>query len=164
MTKATGATFRVDFRRRREGVTDYADRLALLKAGNPRLVVRKTNKYVVVQLIEYSPDGDKAIAGASSRELRKYGFAGKCNTPSAYLTGALVGKKGIAKGVKAAVADFGRHSSSKGGLLFAALKGAADAGIEIAFDESMLPSADRLEGKHLNAAGFVDAKKKIMGA
>jgi large subunit ribosomal protein L18 len=167
MTKATGPLHTVYFRRRREGATDYAKRLKSLKGGKPRLIVRKTNKYVLVQLAEYSEAGDKILAGASSRDLAGLGFPGKCNTPSAYLTGLLVGKKAMAKGVKGAVADFGRHTASKGSLLYSALKGAADAGLDVPFDESVIPPAERIQGAHLKgetSKKFAEAKAKIEGA
>ena len=166
MSKARGPRYNVHLRRRREGVTDYTKRLALLRSGSARLVVRKTNKYVVAQIVNYTAKGDVTVVGTSSKELSEFGFAGKCNTPSAYLTGALVAKKAIAKGVKSAIADFGRHEASKGSLLFAVLQGAKDAGLKIPFSDEKMPSADRLEGKHLaGEAGkkFADAKKKIIG-
>ena len=166
MSKARGPLYNVHLRRRREGVTDYTKRLALLRSGTVRLVVRKTNKYVVTQLVRYLKTGDVTIAGASSKDLSEFGFSGKCNTPSAYLTGALAAKRGSAKGVKEAIADFGRHAASKGSLLYAVVKGASDAGLKIAVSQEKMPSAERLEGKHLKGdAGtkFADAKKKIIG-
>ena len=38
-------------RRRREGKTDYKARLAMLKSEKPRLVIRKSNRYLVVQIV-----------------------------------------------------------------------------------------------------------------
>ncbi len=166
MSKARGPLYTVKLRRRREGITDYVKRLALLRSSKTRLVVRKTNKFVIAQLVNYSPKGDRTVAGVSSRDLSEFGFDGKCNTPSAYLTGALVARKGAARGVKEAICDFGRHAASKGSLLYAVLKGASDAGLKVPFSQGKLPSADRLEGKHLKgvpAGKFADAKKKIMG-
>jgi large subunit ribosomal protein L18 len=166
MSKAHGPLYRVALRRRREGITDYTKRLALLRSAKTRLVVRKTNKYIVAQLVNYAPTGDKTVVGVSSKDLKEFGFDGKCNTPSAYLTGALLAKKGAAKGVKEAIADFGRHAASKGSLLYAVLQGAFDAGLKIPFSQEKMPSADRLEGKHLkgeSAKKFAEAKKKIVG-
>ena len=37
----------VKFRRRREGITNYKKRLALVKSGLERVVVRKTNKRIM---------------------------------------------------------------------------------------------------------------------
>mgnify|MGYP001608417679 CR=1 FL=1 len=165
MTKATGAVYAVHFRRRREGRTDYASRLALLKSGKTRLVVRRTNRYVIAHFAEFDEKGDKTIATATSKELSKYGFAGKSNTPSAYLTGLLCGKLAQKKGVKEAVLDIGRHDATKGSVLFAALKGASDSGIKIPYSDGILPDENRLEGKHLKgdaAAKFQECKDKIM--
>ena len=58
MTMATGPRHKVPFRRRREGRTDYRHRAALLRSGVPRAVVRKSNKGMSVQFIEYR-DGTK---------------------------------------------------------------------------------------------------------
>ena len=84
----------VKFRRRREGVTDYAKRLALVKSGLERVVVRKTNKRVLGQVIRYEEKGDKVIASAESGELaKKYGWPSRSNRPTAYLTGLLLARK-----------------------------------------------------------------------
>ena len=162
MTKATGATYAVHFRRRREGKTDYATRLALLKSGKPRMTIRKTNKYIIVQFTKTGAQGDEGITTVTSKALTKYGFDGKCNTPSAYLTGMLAAKKASKKGVTNFVADLGLHTASQGSLLFAAVKGATDAGLKTNFEESKMPNADRISGKHLNLTDkFSAAKQKI---
>ncbi|HEV8289606.1 MAG TPA: 50S ribosomal protein L18 [Candidatus Norongarragalinales archaeon] len=149
MTKATGPLFTTHFRRRRAGKTDFATRLALLKSGQPRLIVRKTNKNVIVQLAHFDAKGDKMIANVTSSSLRKMGFPGKCNTPSAYLCGAVAAKHALKKGAKSFVLDIGRQTASNGSLLFAAAKGAIDAGLEGSFNEEKFPSMDRIRGKHL---------------
>ena len=38
-------------KRRRQNRTDYKARIALLKSEKPRVVVRKTNRYILSQLI-----------------------------------------------------------------------------------------------------------------
>jgi len=50
MTRAKGPSYVVYYRRRREGKTDYAKRLALVKSGKTRMVVRRSNKGLVIQL------------------------------------------------------------------------------------------------------------------
>ncbi len=90
MTQAKGPLYQVHFRRRREGRTDYQKRLALLKSHKPRLVVRKTLRTVIAQVVKFSEKGDTVLASADSRMLSEFGYAGKRNTPSAYLTGLLV--------------------------------------------------------------------------
>ena len=47
---AKGPRYHVPFRRRREGKTDFRKRLRHLQSGMPRLVVRKTNTKVIVQV------------------------------------------------------------------------------------------------------------------
>jgi len=165
MTRAKGPLYVVHFRRRREGRTDYEKRLALLKSSKTRMVVRKTNSRVITQFVEYDAKGDRTIAVADSKELAKHGFQGKCNTPSAYLVGALAAKKAAAKGVKEFVLDTGRHSITMGGIVFAALKGALDAGLRAPHSPECIPSEDRIAGKHLSQAtqdAFFAAKQKIL--
>ncbi len=149
MSKARGPLYDVHFRRRRQGRTNYAKRLALLKSGSLRLVIRKSARAVLVQLVEFIPQGDRVICSASTRDLAVFGFTGKRNVPSAYLVGFLIGKKALAKGVKKFIADFGLHTASKGGVLFAVTKGALDAGLESSVDAEMFPSQKRLKGEHV---------------
>ncbi|NUN11328.1 50S ribosomal protein L18 [Candidatus Micrarchaeota archaeon] len=160
--KATGPLYAVHFKRRREVKTDYSKRLALLKSGKPRLIVRKTNKYIITQFALFNEKGDAVSITTSSKELSKYGFDGKTNTPSGYLTGFLTGKKALNAGVKEFVLDVGLNPITKGNVLFAVLKGAIDAGLKANYSEDVLPSEDRMSGKHLKIeAKFAEAKKKI---
>ena len=72
---ATGPRYRVPFRRRREGKTNYRTRRALVLSRVPRLVVRLSLKNAIVQIIESESIGDKVIVSAHSRELAKtYGW------------------------------------------------------------------------------------------
>ena len=48
---STSTTFKVKFRRRRELKTDYRKRLAMLKGNKPRLVVRKSNNAMTVEVV-----------------------------------------------------------------------------------------------------------------
>lgn len=162
MTKAKGPNYLVHFRRRRKGRTDYQRRLALLKSGESRLVVRKTNRYVIVHVSNFSDKGDLTVAHASSQALKKYGFAGKCNAPSAYLTGFLVGRMAKERGVSSVILDLGLHTSTAGSIVFCALKGAIDAGLESGLDEEKLPKAERMNGSHLKQSEqFAKAKETI---
>ncbi len=147
---ATGPKYRVKLRRIRERKTNYKKRLKLLKSGLPRMVVRVFNNSVVVQFIEFHEDGDKTIASATSRDLIKLGWkAHPGNTPSAYLVGYLAGLRAKKKGVKKAVLDIGFHAPIHGSSVFAALKGALDAGIEIPHSEDAIPSEERIKGEHI---------------
>ncbi|MBI4406728.1 50S ribosomal protein L18 [Candidatus Micrarchaeota archaeon] len=149
MSKATGPLYDVHFRRRREGRTNYAKRLALLKSSLPRMVIRKSTRAISAQLVEFDPKGDKVICTASTRELAAHGFNGKRNVPSAYLVGFLIGKKALSRGAKRFIADFGLYTASKGGILFAVVKGALDAGLESLVDSTLFPLEKRIKGEHI---------------
>jgi len=83
----------LQFKRKRERKTHYGRRLALLKSELPRLVVRLSLKKVYIQIIEYSPLGDKVIMNCDSSKLNEYGWKlSNLNLPSAYVTGLLCGK------------------------------------------------------------------------
>jgi len=160
-----GPRARVAFRRRREGKTDYRRRLKLLKGGEPRAVFRKSLQNTTVQMVIYDSGGDKVVASAFSKELKKYGWiTGTGNIPASYLTGLLAGKRAIARGIKNAVLDIGLNEPVPGARAFASLKGLVDAGVEIPHDEEVLPSPDRLEGKHLGEnvmKAFKEVKAKL---
>jgi large subunit ribosomal protein L18 len=152
---ATGPSYRVPFRRRREGKTNYRARRALVLSKLPRLVVRLTLKHVIVQIIEAEAVGDKVVVSAHSRELAKtYGLLSSGgNIPAAYLTGLLCGFKAKAEGVKKVFLDVGLHIPTKGSRIFAALKGVLDAGVEVPHSEDVLPDRSRIEGEHIAEYG-----------
>ena len=148
---AEGPSYRVPFRRRREGKTDYESRRALVLSRLPRLIVRRTLKHTIAQVIAAKTSGDVVIASAHSRELMKiFGWQGSCkNMPAAYLTGLLCGCRAIAHGMKKAVLDIGLQRPSRGSRVFAVLKGALDAGILVPHDEKILPDEKRISGNHV---------------
>jgi large subunit ribosomal protein L18 len=152
---ATGPSYRVAFRRRREGKTNYRARRALVLSKSPRLVVRLTLKHAIVQIVEAEAVGDKVVVSAHSRELAKnYGWlSGGGNVPAAYLTGLLCGFKAKAKGVKNVFLDIGLHIPTKGSRVFAALKGVLDAGLEVPHSEDVLPDESRINGEHIAKYG-----------
>ena len=138
-------TYSMKFRRRREGKTDYHKRLALVKSGKVRLVIRVKNKSVIAQIIKYNTSGDQVLVSATSRDIKKYGFAGHGgNAEAAYLTGLLCGKKALKSGVDGAVLDIGLHTPVNGSDVFAALKGAVDAGMDIPHDAKCFPPEERI--------------------
>ncbi len=163
-----GPHYRVPLRRRREGRTDYRRRLRLLRADAPRAVVRKTNTGVIVQVTGFSERGDTVLAAAVARDLVKLGWAGATgNVPAAYLTGLLAGRRAVAKGVTSVVLDLGRQAPTKGGRVYAVLKGLVDAGLEVPHDEEVLPSDDRIRGAHLApevGKAFEATKAKVEAA
>ena len=147
---ANGPRYRVAFRRRRENRTDYYQRRRLLAAKEYRAVVRRSNKNITVQFAEFGMEGDSIAAAASTRELKAYGWEYSCSSiPAAYLVGYLAGKKAAAAGIEYAVLDIGMQKVQHGGVLFAAVAGMTDAGLEVPHGEGVLPDEDRLLGKHI---------------
>ena len=151
-------TFETKFRRRQQGKTNYVKRLALVRSKKIRIVVRKTSSQILAHAVKYNPKGDETLASVTSKELTKYGFYGTNNTPSAYLVGYLLGKKLNGK-VDEAMSDIGRRSPSHGGVVFACLKGVADAGVNMALSDKAVPSEDRISGKIIDSYAKENADK-----
>lgn len=141
------ATFKVPFRRRREGKTNYAKRLSTLKSGAIKLVVRISNKNIVAQLIKFNEKGDETLVSVHSRELGKFGWnlSGK-NSPAAYLLGSLIAKKAKDKGINSAILDIGFRTPTKQSIQYCVLKGAVENGLDIPHSEDVLPADDRVKG------------------
>jgi large subunit ribosomal protein L18 len=157
------------YRRKREGRTNYKKRLLLLKSRKLRLIIRKTNTQIILQLAQYMPDGDRILCGVSSSSLAKLGWKYSCkNLPACYLAGLMLGKKALAKKLKEAILDVGLQTPVAGSKIYAALKGVIDAGMEIPASEDVFPAPERLLGKSISAffsssknpVQFADYKKK----
>jgi len=159
---ARNARYHVKFRRRREGKTDYRQRLRLLKSEQSRLVVRSSLQYVTIQLVNYIPEGDHVIFTHTSKSLKKMGWKfGTNNIPAAYLIGYMAGKETKKQGVTDAILDIGRFKPIASSKVFAALKGLLDAGVSIPHSEEILPGDDRIHGKHIDAALEAEVKNII---
>lgn len=150
MAKAKGPTYVVPFRRRKEKATNYEKRLGLVKSGKPRMVVRRSNRHVLVQLVEFSPSGDRVLISVNSRSLKKFKWASRRNLPTAYLAGFYAGVLGKKAGVKEFVLDIGLVPPVVGGLPFAAQKGAVDAGLQSPHGENIVDE-NRVKGAHIEA-------------
>jgi len=163
MTKAKGPTFKVAFRRRREKKTDFEKRLGLVKSGKPRMIVRKSNRYVDVYFVVYNPKGDETMLAATGKKLSKlYSWPSKRNVWSAYLAGLYAGKEASRKGVKEFILDVGMHTPSKGAVVFAALKGAVDAGLKTDYSEEKVPSGKLSNPPEGVKSSFEEVRKKIL--
>ena len=148
---ASGPRFAVKFRRRREGNTNYNRRLSSLKSRKPRLVIRKSNKYIICQIINYDKSGDKTLVSISSKSLQKSGWKHGCNNLSAaYLTGFLTGLYAKKSKIKEVILDHGLYTKTKGSKIYSALKGVLDAGIQVPHGENIFPSDERISGEHIN--------------
>jgi len=100
-TKAYFSRYQVQFRRRREGKTDYQARRRLIiqdknKYNSPkyRLIVRITNKDVIAQIAYATIDGDLMVSAAYAHELARYGMPlGWSNYAASYATGLLLARR-----------------------------------------------------------------------
>lgn len=147
---ARDSKYKVQFRRRRESLTNYYKRRKLLLSGKPWLVARVTNRYVIVQIVEAKPQGTVTMASAHSGELREYGWKGGTKTtPSAYLVGLLIGFRALERGVEEAILDIGLRRPTRGARVFAVAKGAVDAGLKVPLSEEVVPDDDRISGLHI---------------
>lgn len=161
---------RIAKRRRREAKTNYTKRIKLLKGNAPRLVFRKTNKYLIVQYIVSKEAQDKIEVGVNSKMLMKYGWpkqaeSGLSSLTAAYLTGFLMGKK--INGKETPIIDFGMIRNLHKTKLYGFLKGLVDAGVKIKFnkEKEIFPSEERVKGEHLkNKIEFDEILTKINSA
>ena len=145
---------RVNKRRRRENKTDYLKRIKLLKGGNPRLVFRKTNRYILSQYITSKEAQDKIEIGVNSKELMSYGWPKQLegslkSIPAAYFTGFLIGKKITEKKLKNPIIDLGMNRAIHKTKIYAFIKGLIDSGVKIKHKKETFPEENRIIGKHM---------------
>lgn len=136
-------------KRRLENKTNYLKRLNLLKSGIPRLVLRKTNRYLISQYIESYQAQDKVVFGVDSRKLVKYGWPENLKgslkgVPAAYLLGFLVGKKIVADKLKTPVIDLGLYRVIPKTKIHSFIKGIIDSGVKIKDDKENFPEEERI--------------------
>ena len=142
-------------RRRLEAKTDYKSRLALLKSEKPRLVVRKTNRYIIVQIVSSEIAQDKILVGKTSKILLSSGLPPESSGSlkslgAAYLTGFRVGKLALKLGIKEAIVDSGMNINVKNSRIYAALKGAVDSGMKIPHNEKVLPAMESIKSEKIS--------------
>lgn len=148
---ATGPRYKVAFRRRREGRTNYYTRKKLLSSQETRAVVRRSNKNITVQFVDFTMEGDVVMAAADTKQLKKLGWEHSCSSiPAAYLVGYAAGLRAKKAEIEYAVLDLGMQNPQHGGVLFAVAKGIIDAGLEVPVSEDVLPAEDRINGKHID--------------
>ncbi|MCX8163228.1 MAG: 50S ribosomal protein L18 [Candidatus Micrarchaeota archaeon] len=147
MAKATGPNFVVPFKRRRQNKTNYYKRFTMLKSHKNRLVIRSSNKNIILQIIEFNNKGDKVLKSVFSKELRKFGWYPKANTPTAYLAGLLLAKKYPSK--DELILDIGMARPTKGRILFAAALGAKEGGLKLNIQDSLVEK-ERIDGSHIS--------------
>lgn len=163
MAKAIGPRYKVHFRRRREGRTNYVKRLKLLKSKLPRLVVRKTNSRIIASITLFDEKGDKTITTVEGRHLSKLGWKGSRKSIAAgYLVGLLLGKKAKEAKIEKAVLDMGLHTPTKNNFAFFVALGFKEAGVEISIPDDL--DLKRIEcSKTFDKSMFERIKSKILG-
>lgn len=145
---------KIQKKRRIEAKTDYKKRIALLKSNLPRLVFRKTNKYIISQYILSDAAQDKVSKGTTSKELLKFGWPEKMkgslkSIPAAYLTAYLIGKLIQKEKMETPIVDFGMYRMIHKNRQFAFLNGLIDSGLEIKCDKKDFPKKESILGKNL---------------
>ncbi len=184
-------SFQVQFRRRREGKTDYFARRRLIvqdknKYETPkyRLVVRRTNKDIICQIVYSKIQGDFVLCAAYAHELPRFGLkVGLTNYSAAYCTGLLLARRVLKQlgldseyqGVTEVTGkmfhveaegdrnpfrcylDVGLVRTTTANRVFGALKGAVDGGLDIPHGSGRF--AGNIDGRY-NAAAHRD---RIMG-
>jgi len=134
-------------RRRKEGKTDYKARLGFLKSNKPRVVVRKTNKYIIGQIVTTDIAQDKVVISVTSKDLLQKGWPkeleGSLKSLSAcYLTGYLLGKK--SKDINEGILDIGLQRNIKKSRLYAFLRGLVEGGFNAPHSKESLPNDEEL--------------------
>ncbi len=187
-TKAYYKRYQTKNRRRREGKTDYYARRRLTHQDKNkydtkkyRLVVRRTNRKIICQIIYSTIQGDKVLCSANSNELKNFGVdSGLTNYAASYATGLLVARRLLAelklgdkfKGQETvdgeffdimakdidqrpfkAYLDVGLIRTTTGNRTFGAMKGAVDGGIFVPHNNKRFP------GHHVEKAGETKGKK-----
>jgi len=143
-----------------------------------RMIVRSSNTDICCQIAYARLEGDIIICAAYSHELPRYGVkVGLTNYAASYCTGLLLARRILQKfnldtvyegnteingelynvednddgpGAFRACLDVGLARTSTGAKVFAAMKGAADGGLDIPHSEKRFPGYDS-ESKSLNA-------------
>merc|ERR1711931_186837 len=151
--KAYFKRYRVKFKRRREGKTDYYARKRLCvqdknKYNTPkyRLVVRFTNKDIICQIAYAKIEGDCIMSAAYAHELPRYGvkvgltiYEGTTDVNGdEYNVESIEGQPGAFK----CYLDVGLARTSTGARIFGCLKGAVDGGLIIPHSTKRFPGYD----------------------
>jgi large subunit ribosomal protein L18 len=158
---------RTQKRRRKENKTDYLKRLKLLKGEKPRIIFRKTNRYIISEYITSKEAQDSVVFGFDSRKLEEYGWPKNAqgslkSVTASYFTGYLTGKNIIKKKLDMPILDAGMNRAIHKNKIFAFLKGLIDSGIKINCKKEFFPQEERIKGEHLkNKIPFSEIKSKI---
>ncbi|MEK6915167.1 MAG: 50S ribosomal protein L18 [Nanoarchaeota archaeon] len=150
-------------RRRLEGKTDYKARISLLKSGKPRVIFRKTNRYLQAQIVISEIARDKVLVTVNTKDLLKYGWPEKLvgslkSLPAAYLMGYLLAKK---TDLTEGILDTGLISHVPKSRVYSFVKGLKDAGFNIPCNEKVLPEDKMISRKEETAKLINQLKEKL---
>jgi len=139
--------------------------LYLLKSGKPRVIFRKTNRYLLAQIVVSEIAQDKVLVNVTTKDLIKYGWPEKLSgslksLPAAYLMGYLLVKK--SKNIKEGVLDIGLLTHVPKSRIYAFVKGLKDAGFDIPCNDDVLPTEDLINKKKETAKLINQLKEKII--
>lgn len=153
-------------RRRLESKTDYKTRLSLLESSKPRLVIRKTNRYIISQIVISKNAQDEVVIGLTSKELLNKGWPKNLqgslkSREAAYLLGLLIGKLASEKNIKEAILDLGIQRNIKKGRIYSLLKGVIDAGLNIPHSKEVLPSEEQLTSNQKLRPIYLKLKEEL---
>ena len=152
-------------RRRLEKRTDYKSRLALLKSEVPRLVVRKSNRYVILEIVSSSLSQDKIEVYFNSKSLLDKGWPKELkgslkSLPASYLSGLALAKLAKSK-FKQLILDMGMYRNVPKSRIYACLAGVIAGGIDIAHKPEILPTEQELKRNEKTSIVFDKIKEKI---
>jgi large subunit ribosomal protein L18 len=117
---------------------------------------------MAAQIIVATPEGDRTLLAATSKELKEYGWEAPCgNLPAAYLTGFLLGGKAKTRQIENSILDMGLKGATRGARTFAVLKGVLDAEVEVPHGEAVLPDDARIRGSHIAAYAETLAQAEV---
>lgn len=151
--------------RRLENKTDYKARFSLLKSELPRFVVRKTNRYIIVQLVKSDIAQDRVIFTLNSKSLLKSGWSKEKvgslkSLVAAYIIGIKAGEEALKHKIHDAIFDIGMYRNIHKSRIYSVLKGALDAGLKIKHSPEVLPSIEQLK-KNSSLAEILSKLTKI---
>jgi large subunit ribosomal protein L18 len=152
-------------RRRLENKTNYTKRKKLLEHSKSRIVIRKSNKYITIQLVESKEAQDFVKVHINSKVLLEHEWpkdrGGSLKSlGAAYLTGLLFGNK-IKNVSGKKILDTGLISSTKGSRIYAAVKGIIDAGVEVPCSKEVMPEEARIISENVKSF-FEKVKSSVM--
>ncbi len=139
----------------------------MLSGGTPRLVFRKTNRYIVAQYLISKEAKDEVKIGVTSKILLNYKWPKEAvgslkSATAAYLIGLLIGKKIVANNLEKPIVDFGMYRILPKSKPHAFIKGVIDSGLKLEDKSEMFPSEEQIGGKYLkNKINFKEIKSNI---